>query len=329
MGTDCFAVRQLENRAAWPKFGFGSGDSATATQLTHCQLTNRSRDQLWCASAAARADIASSHAYSASSTAACAKSIASSAYDRAISASASAASASNCSFFSLTLARTFATWACHLPRISCQCDDALSRAPSALDLTDRQLPLPILCAGGVGSKLIPGVLTGHAQMLCRRLCLLGNLLELSAQIWVCHQDSLIVLRRAHRQPFLLLAASRPPEVIVGAWLPPGIVRPDMIIEWRLVASISATGQPASSAPECARVTGVVSGHKSRRACTVVGHRRLCPMVFALADLRRSVRWLSNWPRTGRRPVQPGICKRSVTWSASRTRDWDLRHSCLD
>src|ERR1700739_2267049 len=81
----------------------------------------------------------------------------------------------------------------------------------------------VSCACGVRSKLIPGVLTGRAEMFCCRFRLVGYLLELGRQICVCHRNSFIAVRQAHRQPFLPLAASRRPKAIVGAGWPPGIV----------------------------------------------------------------------------------------------------------
>src|SRR5271156_5050004 len=59
-------------------------------------------------------------------------------------------------------------------------------------------------AGSVGSKLIFGVLASRTKMLCRRLCVVGNLLELAAQICVCHQKLL------HQ----LMAGSSPNVVIL-------------------------------------------------------------------------------------------------------------------
>ncbi|MGO8937585.1 MAG: hypothetical protein ACLQLO_10815 [Mycobacterium sp.] len=67
---------------------------------------------------------------------------------------------------------------------------------------------PITCAGGVGSKLILGVLTGRTELLRGCFRLVGYFLELCAQIGVCHQKLLHHVKAGSSPTVLTL---RPPH----------------------------------------------------------------------------------------------------------------------
>src|SRR6478609_8177312 len=117
-----------------------------------------------------------------------------------MSASVAASWASNRSVCSLTFLRTLATWACHSSRMSCHCDDTFSRSPSALSLNRLAAAAAFLsCGSGVGSELIVGFITGCSERVGRRFRSVGDLLELCAEIVVCHRALLHQLRWAYSQ----------------------------------------------------------------------------------------------------------------------------------